>query len=138
MKIKHLALLGAVALSVSPIAAFADLHISNNSNSPATALAGMSPCSSAAGTRGVIKAHGEISVPDFLVGMYCKKDCQAHVFMTKNCSGKSIATVVANMHDGVKSIQNSDNSPDGYRVVGSGKNVAIEGGPHRKWYRMFF
>ncbi len=138
MKMKYLALLGAVTLSITPFAAFADLTIKNNTNSPATAFAGNSPCSNAAGDRGVMQPHGQVVIPDFLVGMYCTSDCKAQVFMSKNCSGKSIATIVANKREGVKSIINNDNSTNAYHIEGRGNTISIEGGPSRKWYQLFF
>ncbi len=54
MKLKSLALLGAMSFSIIPLAAFADLTLTNNSNSPATASVTGSPCSSAAGNMGVL------------------------------------------------------------------------------------
>ena len=140
MKIKSLALLGAIALSISPIAAFADLTIINNSNSPATAIAGLSPCSSAApGGKGIIQpGGGRVDVPDWAIGIYCTSDCTAQVYMTKNCTGKSVATCTANKKEGVKSCVNHTKSADGYRIVGTGKTITIEGTTTRKWYQLFF
>jgi hypothetical protein len=138
MKMKLLVLLGAVTLSMTPFAAFADITIKNNTSSAATAFAGNSPCSSAAGDRGVMQPHAQVTIPDFLVGMYCSSDCKAQVFMSKNCSGKSIATIVANKREGIKSIANNDSSPNGYHLEGHGNTISIEGGPSRKWYQLFF
>ena len=123
---------------MTSIAAFADITIKNNTNSPATAFAGNSPCSNAAGDRGVMQPHGQVTIPDFLVGMYCTSDCKAQVFMSKNCSGKSVATIIANKREGVKSITNSDKGPNAYHIEGKGSIVTIEGGPSRKWYELFF
>jgi hypothetical protein len=140
MKIKSLAILGALSLSILPITSFADITITNNTNSPATAFAGNSPCSNAAGDRGVIQPHSQIVIADWIVGIYCTTDCKAEIFMTKNCSGKSIATVTANKKDGVKSTISHDDRADGYRIIGTGKSVSIEGNPQaeRKWYQLFF
>lgn len=139
MKLKKLALIGALALSFSPIAAFADLTIVNNTASAATASVTGSPCSSAAGSLGILQPHGgKVVVKDWVMNMYCKKGCTGHVYMNRNCSGKSIATVNASTAQGVISVTDVDNSPDAYRVSGTGKNVTLEGGPHRKWYQLFF
>lgn len=136
MKIKHLATIAAFVMSMSSMAAHADLFIANNTDASATAYAGTSPCSNAAGDRGIIKPHGSVQIPDFLVGMYCTNNCKAQVFMSKNCSGKSIATVTANKKQGVIDIEN--HGIEGYQVVGSGKSISIEGGQSRKWYNWFF
>lgn len=136
MKFKNILMLGAIAFCTTSVAAYADMTIANNTNSVATAYAGSSPCSNAAGERGIIQPHGSVQVPDFVIGIYCTHNCTAEVFMSKNCSGKSIASVIANKKDGVVSITNHD--VDGYRVVGAGKSVAVEGGPARKWYNLFF
>jgi hypothetical protein len=136
MRMKTLALLGALAFSAAPFAAQADITIHNNTNAPATASVSISPCSNAAGDRGVIKPHSSITIPDFLVGLYCTSDCKAQVFMSRNCSGKSIATVTGNVRQGVKNIDN--HSVKGFRLAGSGKDITIEGGPAKKWYNFLF
>ena len=140
MKIKSLALLGAISLSVMSFAAHADTVIVNNSDLPATALAGLSPCSSAApGGKGVIQPHGgRVEVPDWAVGIYCSSDCTAQVFMSKNCSGPAIASCVANKKDGVKKCTSNSSN---YRIEGwPGKNIRIEGAAPKakKWYQLFF
>lgn len=137
MKKKHLALLGAMTLSLVPFTAFADITIKNNTNTPATAFAGSSPCSNAAGEKGVMHPHSQVTIPDFLVGMYCNNDCVAQVFMSKNCSGKAIASVTANKRDGIKSVKNNDTSSSAYHIEGTGKTITIEGGPAKKWYQIF-
>lgn len=139
MKIKSLALLGAIVLSTASFAAYAkaqDMTINNNTNNVATASAGISPCSGSIGDRGIIKPHNNVVIPSWAIGMYCTSDCKAQVYMSKNCSGKSIATVTANVREGVKKIEN--HSVDGYQVAGSGFNMTIEGGPQKKWYQLFF
>ncbi len=144
MNIKSLVMLSALTACIIPMTAFADMNITNNTNTAATAFAGISPCSNAAGERGIIQPHGQVTIPDFLVGLYCTADCKVEVFMTKNCSGKSISTVTANVRDGVKKIDNHNTNPDGstipdsFRIEGSGKNITIEGGPARKWYQLLF
>lgn len=127
MRMKTLALLGALTVSAVPFAAQADITIHNNTNAPATANVSISPCSNAAGNKGIIMPHSSITIPDFLVGLYCTSDCKAQVFMSRNCSGKPVATVVGNVRQGVKSIAN--NNVDGYTLAGSGKDISIEGGP---------
>lgn len=70
--------------------------------------------------------------------MYCKNGCTGHVYMSRNCSGKSIAEVRASTKEGVTDVQVADGSADGYKIVGHGQNVSIEGGPSRKWYKLLF
>lgn len=136
MRMKTLALLGTLTLASVPFAAQADITIHNNTNSPATASVSISPCSNAAGDRGIIMPHSSITIPDFLVGLYCTSDCKAQVFMSRNCSGKSIATVVGNVKQGVKSIDN--HNVNGFRLAGNGKDISIEGGSANKWYNFIF
>lgn len=140
MKIKSLALLGAITFSVIPYAAFADLTIVNNTSTAATASVVGSPCSSAAGHLGILQPHGgKVVVKDWVMNMYCKHGCTGNVYMNRNCSGKPVATVKASTSEGVISVDVADKtSPDAYKVAGLGKNVSIEGGPSRKWYRLFF
>lgn len=139
MKLKSLALLGAISFSIIPLAAFADLTIVNNSSSAATASVTGSPCSSAAGNMGILQPHGgKVVVKDWILNMYCKNGCTGHVYMNRNCSGKSIAEVKASTKDGVTDVQVADGSTDAYKIVGRGHNVSIEGGPSRKWYQLFF
>lgn len=136
MKIKCLALLSTVSLSIIPLTAFADLTLVNNTASPATASVTGSPCSSAAGNLGILQPHGgKVVVKDWILNMYCKNGCTGHVYMNRNCSGKSIATVMAKTSDGVTSVSDV---ADGYKIAGMGKSVSIEGGPSRKWYQLFF
>jgi len=143
MKITNLASIAVAALSIATTAVYAnttgkyDITIANNSNAAATAFAGNSPCSNAAGKKGIIQPHSQVTVPGFAIGMYCTADCVAKVYMSENCTGKSIASVVVNIKEGIKSIQNTDDSESPYRVVGGGTYVSIEGGPQRKWYQLF-
>ena len=136
MRMKTISLFGALAFATVPFAAQADITIHNNTNSPATASVSISPCSNAAGDRGIIMPHSSITIPDFLVGLYCTSDCKAQVFMSRNCSGSSIATVVGNVREGVKSIENHD--ANGFRLAGSGKDISIEGSSGKKWYNLLF
>lgn len=137
MKIKHLALLSAITCSIIPFAAFADLTIVNNSKSFATASVKGSPCSSAAGSMGILAPNGgKVVVKDWILNMYCKNGCTGQVYMNKNCSGKSIAEVQASTAQGVTDVKENDAN---FKIVGRGKTVSIEGGAAtKKWYQLFF
>jgi len=137
MKIKSLALFGALALSIIPLTSFADIIIHNNTNTAATATAGNSQCSGAI-PQGVMKPHTTVTIPDFLADMFCKDGCTANVYMSRNCSGKPIATVEASTAKGITKVTNNDKSATGYKVVGLGKEISIEGGAAKKWYELFF
>lgn len=142
MKIKSLALLGALTLSIIPMTVFADTVIVNNSDSPATALAGNSPCSSQApGGQGIIQPNGKpLAIKDWVVGIYCSKDCVAQLFMHKNCGGKPAVTCTVNKNDGVKKCESHDKRADGYRIEGfPGKNIRIEGkAAPTTWFQRLF
>lgn len=134
IRIRSIALLSALTISISPLLAHADVIINNYTNAPGTAYAGMSPCSSVAGDKGIIKAHSKMVVPQFVLDVYCSKSCKANVFMTKNCTGHKIATLTVDK-TGITGISNDN--VDGYVVSGGGKNVSVNGGPQRKWYEIF-
>lgn len=127
MRKKLLALFSALSFGIAPLAAHADFTIYNNTNYPATASVATSPCSNAAGERGIIQPHGNVVVPDWAAGLYCTLDCKAQVYMSRNCSGRSAATVIGNTRVGVKKVEN--HNINGFSVTANGKTIVIQGGP---------
>ena len=110
--------------------AYADLKITNNTNTPATSVINNGSCSdNLPNGYGVTQPHSTNAVPDWIIKLAClmhTKDCKAEVHMTNNCSGPVIASVIFDTKKGVQSIQNKD--VDGYVVSGSGFDINIDGG----------
>ena len=143
MMMKKFALISALAFSAFPLFAYADdISIMNNTNSPGTGyLSGKysdSPCSSDAGTGGVIEPHSSIVLPEYVINLiYCSiSPCKGTIFMSTNCSGRKIATVTIDRRKGVTDITN--HNVDGYIVSGGGSSISINGGPTKKWYNFLF
>ena|SRR3990167_1096001 len=134
MKIKNLALLGALSLSIIPAIALADITVVNNTKSPASASIEKGPCSGSV-PPGVIKPGQTLNVPAWVIKSYCKNGCKANLYMDKSCHSKVAATAEVNPADGVFNIHNND--VDGYHVEGGGSQITLEGGPARKWYQIF-
>lgn len=135
MKIKSLALLGAITISIIPVAALADITVTNLTKSPATASLESGACSGSV-PPGVIKPGQTLVVKDWIIKQFCKNGCKANLYMDKNCHSKIVATAEVNPTEGVKNIHNT--GVDGYHVEGGGKYVTLQGGPARKWYQLFF
>lgn len=109
----------------SPLTAQADMTLTNKTNTPATAIAGFSPCSNIAGSKGIVQPHSSLSVPQAVLDIYCPASCEASIYMSKNCSGRRIAIVTANKTNGVTKIVNL--GVKGYEVHGSGMNLDVTG-----------
>lgn len=124
MRVKKQSLLCAFLAVGFSLSAYADLTITNNTNTVATAQVG-TICSSMIGEQGVILPKTSIVVPSIVFDLYCPTTCEAKMFKTKSCEGQSIATVSINHDIGVTSITN--HNMDGYYLVGSGSILSIEG-----------
>lgn len=134
MKIKSLALLGALSVSIIPLVAFAEVTVINNTKSPASASIENGPCSGSV-PPGVIKPGQTLVVKDWILKQFCKNGCKANLYMDKSCHSKAAATAEVNPTQGVFNIHN--NGVDGYHVEGGGNSISLEGGPARKWYQIF-
>lgn len=113
------------ALICSPLTAQADMLLTNKSSAPATAIAGLSPCSNIAGNKGIAQPHSTLTVPQAVLDVYCPSSCEASIYMSKNCSGHRIAIITANKTKGVTKIVNL--GVKGYEVHGGGMNLDVTG-----------
>ena len=141
MKIAKIALLSVLMSSTVAVAATTtttDLLLQNETGAYATAYAGVSPCSSAAGDRGIIKPHESISVPGFALSLVCASGCEGNIYISKNCGGSKIATVTISDKKTVTHITN--HNVNGYVVSASGDGLVVKltGGPAKKWYNFIF
>jgi hypothetical protein len=112
-----------VLLSSSSFA-YHELNVENHANVYATAKTRTSPCSSLAGSTGILKPHGNLTVSDFVMGMYCNNQCDVDLYLTKNCSGPSASTAHVKHDDGVVSISNHNQG--NVHVTGSGFKITLE------------
>lgn len=123
MSRKKLAL--TLIITTLPVISFADITLVNNTDLYGTAALSMSPCSSRAGDRGIIPPHGTLTVPQSILNSFCSLwSCDAHIYATKDCSGKEMATITVNSSDGITNIQN--NVSDQYTITGGGMSIQID------------
>lgn len=136
MTFKKSSLICAIALSVFPLFSYADIDVRNNTKGFGTAKTNLSPCSSTAGDAGIINPDSNLTIPQFVLNLYCAFGCNVEVYMTKNCSGKSIATLTVNPNKGITKINNHNEV--GYFVLGNGKAASINGGPVKNIFDFIF
>lgn len=106
MRFKKLALALLCGVSVASLPAFADLVIHNNTNFPSTTRTNGFFCSGSLPSGGVTEPHSVNKVSQALLNGACafnKENCTAEVFLTRNCSGPAIGTVVLSTTTGIKS-----------------------------------
>lgn len=120
----------------------ADLTIINNTNHDSTSLINNGACSDILGANGITRAHSTNVVPESVIAKGCitnKRNCQANVHMTSNCTGPAVATVLLDVKTGIKSVTPSGNT-QGYVVSGNGFTASIDGGPaiQKNWFQRLF
>lgn len=119
-----------ILISATPLLATAATNVTivNNTDATGTGYAGWSPCSTAAPNHeGEIKPHESKTIDISPVAVFCggkDKNCDAHVFLSKNCSGKQLAKVVINATKGIISITNYDKAH--YNVSLNGNVAQID------------
>lgn len=144
MKSKKIFLLTISIASLLPITSHADVQLTNNTNEYATGRLNSSPCSSSIGERGIVPPNSQISVPYAVLPLYCGvfSNCEAYVFMNKDCSGKAVAKATINAVKGtIESFKNLD--PEHYTISANGKTGSINPGPQpvqhkKKWLDFIF
>lgn len=126
MPIKKIALVSVLVLTSLPIFAYADIYITNNTDSYATGILNGSPCSATAGSSGIINPHqADYDVPQLVVATICKgtSDCSTDLYMTKDCSGKIVASATVDAKKGITHVTNFDEK--NYVVTAKGSTVTI-------------
>jgi len=135
---KKAALLSVLSVILLPIFAHAaDINLVNNTDSYGTGKVGFL-CSDLAGNDGRVKPHSTFTVKQNALDLVCSGTCEAEVFLTKNCSGKTIAKAKLDNKKGVISVTNLDKVH--YTISGGGTNITIDqitnGWP--KWLDLIF
>lgn len=116
-----------------PMLSFAgDLTLVNDTNRDSTCVINNGACSTILGSSGVTKAHTTNTVAESKINLACilnRSNCKADVYMTDNCSGPIVGTVILDTKTGIKSVQMHDAS---YTITGSAFSVTLSGGPASK------
>lgn len=115
-------------LTILPFAAVAgDLVINNHTDFDSTSVINNGACSTILGEIGISRAHTDSNVvPDKKIRFACfanKHNCHADVYMTDNCTGEKVATVLFDVDTGIKSIQMSSTK---FAITGSGFTTTME------------
>jgi hypothetical protein len=121
-----------LGISSLPLLAHAanSLTIKNNTPQDSTAIINNGSCSAnALGEKGITKGGGgENTIDSFVIWYACYSNphnCKADVYMTNNCTGPKVATVLFDTDTGIKSITMLSNQ---YAFIGSGFSVTLNGG----------
>lgn len=120
-----------VGISSLPLFAYGAnaLTIKNNTGQDSTAVINNGGCSAnLMGEAGITRAHQERTIESFYVWYACyanPHNCKADVYMTSDCSGPRIATVLFDTDTGIKNISMLSNN---YAFIGNGFRVEINGG----------
>lgn len=130
-KIIFTSLLAISMSSVSMMATAGDLNLINNTDLDSTSIINNGMCSSSLlGKDGITKAHDTNKIAGGLVKMACfriadpkAENCSADVYMSNDCSGKKVATVILDISSGVKSITMHG---EGYKISASGFNIQMD------------
>lgn len=125
-------ILAACAMGLSPLAlATPDLIVHNNTDFYSTTLANNGACSSNfPQEKGITPPHTTKSIDGRIVRAACltnSDNCKADVYLTNNCKGPIIATVIFSVNTGIKSKNNIPNS--GYCLRGAGFDVTLDPNP---------
>jgi hypothetical protein len=128
MQFKKTMLAAGLAILSVPLLALAntpDLIIHNNTDLPSTSVINGSICSNfLPGNVGITQPHSTNNVPGVTVHSACwanRENCRAVIYMTPDCSGPVIGTVVISTTSGVKSIEVNG----GYSISGNGFEITL-------------
>lgn len=140
--LKKLKLLGATSLSLCllsvPLVAKADLTIDNQTFFPSTSKinnqSGNAQCSNTIPVYGITQPQTKNVIPQGIIWGACLANlhaCSAEVYMSDNCTGPAVATVVFDISTGIQSISNLY-GPEGFMIANPPRNsfyIDIMGGP---------
>jgi len=101
-----------VGLVSTTLSFAAPLLIINNTDKSSTSTLNHGKCSSALPFGyGVTPPHSRKEIPEMILGMACighSSDCTADIYMTLDCSGPKVGTVVLNTTTGIVSVTNEN------------------------------
>jgi len=127
VKIKKMGLTALLFISAN-IAFADDLTTHNCTDYPSTAVINSGGCSGdLPGGIGVTPAHKSHSVPEAIVKYICKygdpDNCIADVYLSDDCTGPIIGTVIFSTTTGIKSVDMKDAN---YQILGSSFDITIK------------
>lgn len=131
MSVKKTIITSLLAMSVSSVSIFAqaaNLTIINNTGQDSTSYINNSPLCSSYIPNGTTKAHSTNVIPESTISAACMVDtvnCKADVYMTNNCTGPVVATIIFDINQGIKGI--IPRSPI-YKFSGGGFTIHVDGG----------
>lgn len=121
MKIKTL--IAACLITMPLMVSAAEISITNNTDNYGTGSIN-GTCSNIAGDKGVINPGQTLTVPQIAFDMLCfGMDCTADIYLTKNCTGKKVATADIDPDDGILSVNLIDK--EHYEVTYSKTSVTV-------------
>lgn len=130
MSFKKIISASLMALVIVPFASNASLTISNQTKHDSTTIVNSGFCSTKIlGKDGITKPGETKVISDLKIRLACMtnlENCRADVYMTGDCTGDIISTVIFSIKTGIKSV-----SPpkDGYSVSYSPFSITVSGGP---------
>jgi len=113
-----------LSLITSSIFAYADIQVTNNTDSFGTAKLTLTPCSSRDGSNGILQPHSQMIIPSSDLSICGSSGCDVHVYMSQNCSGTMVAKVQVSKTQGVMNIQNLDSSE--FILSGGGSSITAD------------
>ncbi len=96
--------------------AHADLNIINNTDFDSTCVVNDGMCSNQLGDEGITHAHSANLISQLELYIACGSNtwnCKADVYMTPDCSGPSIGTVILDINQGISQV--TETGP--YKIV---------------------
>jgi hypothetical protein len=113
MKISKLILLSALL----PLTSYAsDITFTNNTNLNSTSIINESFCTNTFGDQGIIKAHSSVTIYQSQLALACGSStvgCTADIYLSNNCTGPKIGSIMISVDDGVNHVETSS---DSYKV----------------------
>lgn len=102
------------------------LVVNNRTDFDSTSIINNGICSNQLGEVGISRAHTDNNVvPESKLKFACKfnpKNCKADVYLTANCTGSKVATVLFDLDTGIKSASVYDSH---YEITGSGYVITM-------------
>jgi hypothetical protein len=100
-------LLLSASLLAMPMTANADLTIVNNTDSDSTCIVNDGMCSNELGDQGITHAHTSNLILQIELYIACgsnTSNCKADVYMSSNCSGPKVGTVILDINQGISQL----------------------------------
>jgi len=127
-KSKLISVLAAISAGCLPLAAQASaLTVVNNTDHDSTTVTNGFMCSSKLpGGNGITRAHTTNVISENTINIAClrnKENCKADVYMSNNCSGPIVATVIFSTKSGIKDVAMKSNT---YHITAQGFYIQMD------------